>query len=63
MELIRGLHNLGARGPGCVLSVGNYDGVHRGHQSLLAELRRQAQALGLPAEVNTLRRSRRRAGC
>jgi riboflavin kinase / FMN adenylyltransferase len=53
MELIRGLHNLGARGPGCVLSVGNYDGVHRGHQSLLAELRRQAQALGLPATVMT----------
>lgn len=53
MELIRGLHNLGARASGCVLSIGNYDGVHLGHQSLLAEVCRQAQALGLPATVMT----------
>ncbi|MGH8530161.1 MAG: bifunctional riboflavin kinase/FAD synthetase, partial [Nevskiales bacterium] len=32
MEVIRGLHNLHPRHRGCVLTIGNYDGVHLGHQ-------------------------------
>lgn len=51
MELIRGLHNLKPRHRGCVLSIGNYDGVHRGHQALLERLRQQSARLGLPATV------------
>lgn len=51
MELIRGLHNLKPRHRGCVLSIGNYDGVHRGHQALLDRLREQARQHGLPATV------------
>ena len=51
MELIRGLHNLTAGHRGCVLSIGNYDGVHRGHQALLARLRELARQHGLPATV------------
>lgn len=51
MELIRGLHNLRPEHRGCVLSIGNYDGVHRGHQALLARLRESATRLGLPATV------------
>lgn len=51
MELIRGLHNLRPEHRGCVLSIGNYDGVHRGHQALLAKLREHSRRLGLPATV------------
>jgi riboflavin kinase / FMN adenylyltransferase len=51
MELIRGLHNLRARHHGCVATIGNYDGVHRGHQAILAQLQEQARAHGLPSTV------------
>jgi riboflavin kinase/FMN adenylyltransferase len=53
MELVRGLHNLRPRHHGCVATIGNYDGVHRGHQQMLAVLRRRAHELGLPATVVT----------
>lgn len=51
MELIRGLHNLRPRHRGTVLTVGNFDGVHRGHQAVLAGLRACADAAGLPLTV------------
>jgi riboflavin kinase / FMN adenylyltransferase len=51
MELIRGLHNLRARHHGCVATIGNYDGVHRGHQSVLSQLAEQAAKRGLPSTV------------
>jgi riboflavin kinase/FMN adenylyltransferase len=53
MELVRGIHNLRPRHRGCVATIGNYDGVHRGHQHMLAALRRRAGELGLPATVIT----------
>jgi riboflavin kinase/FMN adenylyltransferase len=51
MELIRGLHNLRERHRGCVLSIGNFDGFHRGHQALVARLRQHATRLGVPVAV------------
>jgi riboflavin kinase/FMN adenylyltransferase len=36
-----------------VVTIGNFDGVHRGHQALLAELVGQARTLGGPAVVLT----------
>ena len=38
---------------GGAISIGNFDGVHRGHAALVAELRRQAQAAGGPAVAVT----------
>ena len=37
---------------GC-LSIGNFDGVHRGHQHILSELTRHARRMGVPAVVVT----------
>ena len=38
MELIRGLHNLHPRHRGCAATIGNFDGVHLGHQALFHEV-------------------------
>ncbi|HEY6644462.1 bifunctional riboflavin kinase/FAD synthetase [Povalibacter sp.] len=51
MELIRGLHNLRPRHRGCVLTVGAFDGVHRGHQEMIRVLREKGADHGLPAVV------------
>jgi riboflavin kinase/FMN adenylyltransferase len=51
MEVVRGLHNLRARHRGCVLTVGAFDGVHRGHQEMIRILREQAARLVAPATV------------
>lgn len=51
MELIRGTHNIRTRHHGCVLTIGNFDGVHRGHQALLSHLAQEGQRLGLPSVV------------
>jgi riboflavin kinase/FMN adenylyltransferase len=37
----------------CVLTIGNFDGLHRGHQTLLRLLTSQAKASGLPASALT----------
>jgi riboflavin kinase/FMN adenylyltransferase len=52
MKVFRGLPNAEARAP-CALTIGNFDGVHRGHQALLARLRVVAERLGLEAAVMT----------
>ncbi|HET6725821.1 MAG TPA: hypothetical protein VFH85_07445, partial [Gammaproteobacteria bacterium] len=46
MELIRGLHNLRARHRGSAVTIGNFDGMHLGHQAMLRQLRERARALG-----------------
>ncbi|RUO79818.1 bifunctional riboflavin kinase/FAD synthetase [Idiomarina tyrosinivorans] len=53
MELVRGIHNLRAEHKGCVLTIGNFDGVHLGHLAVLEKVKQQAQALAVPAAVMT----------
>jgi len=53
MELIRGLHNLQPKHRGCVATIGNFDGVHLGHQAVLGQLAEKSDALCLPATVIT----------
>lgn len=52
MKVFRGLPNDRARAP-CALTIGNFDGVHRGHQALLAHVTGAATRLGLEAAVMT----------
>jgi riboflavin kinase/FMN adenylyltransferase len=51
MELVRGSHNISNAGRGCVLTVGNYDGVHLGHQRMIGVLKARAAELRCPATV------------
>ncbi|MEO7557857.1 MAG: bifunctional riboflavin kinase/FAD synthetase [Gammaproteobacteria bacterium] len=51
MELIRGLYNLRQRHAGCVATIGNFDGVHLGHQAVLGQLAEKSAELGIPAVV------------
>ena len=51
MELIRGLHNIHPRHRGCVLTIGNFDGVHLGHQAVLAKVVAIARQMQLPSCV------------
>ncbi len=53
MELIRGLHNLRPRHRGCALTIGNFDGVHRGHQAVIAQLAEIARNSGVPSTALT----------
>lgn len=53
MELIRGIHNIKAQHNGCVLTIGNFDGVHLGHQQVLQKVSEQAKKLNLPSVVMT----------
>lgn len=52
MKVFRGLPNAIARAP-CALAIGNFDGVHLGHQALLARLRLAASRLQIDAAVMT----------
>lgn len=51
MELIRHIHNLRDNHRECVATIGNFDGVHRGHQAVIKQLGEHADELGLPAMV------------
>ncbi|MCP4128117.1 MAG: bifunctional riboflavin kinase/FAD synthetase [Gammaproteobacteria bacterium] len=53
MQVIRGLHNLRSEHRGCVATIGNFDGVHLGHQAVFRHLAEQAKALDLPTTVVT----------
>jgi riboflavin kinase/FMN adenylyltransferase len=52
MKVFRGLPNAESRAPSA-LTIGNFDGVHRGHQALLARLREAADLRNLETAVMT----------
>jgi riboflavin kinase / FMN adenylyltransferase len=45
MEIIRGLANLNTRYPKTVLTIGNFDGIHLGHQKVISMVLRKAQEI------------------
>ncbi|MBF0220066.1 MAG: bifunctional riboflavin kinase/FAD synthetase [Gammaproteobacteria bacterium] len=53
MQLIRGQHNLRPQHRHCVATIGNFDGVHLGHQAVLGQLAESADKLGLPTTIIT----------
>jgi riboflavin kinase/FMN adenylyltransferase len=53
MELIRGFQGLQGRAAGCAVTIGAYDGLHLGHQALLARLHEHALRLHQPAVLVT----------
>ena len=52
MKIFRGFHHPGIAA-GCALTIGNFDGVHRGHQAMLALLNSEAAHRGVPSCVLT----------
>lgn len=52
-KIIRGFHNLSASPAGCVATIGNFDGVHLGHQAVLNQLAMKGDTLGLPVVIIT----------
>ncbi|MCA7113220.1 adenylyltransferase/cytidyltransferase family protein, partial [Staphylococcus aureus] len=53
MELIRGIHNIKPQHRGCVLTIGNFDGVHLGHQEVLRQVSLRAREMSLASVVMT----------
>ncbi len=52
MQVFRGLPRPSSiAAGGCALTIGNFDGVHRGHQAMLALLTNEARHRGLPSCV------------
>ncbi len=52
MQIFRGFHHPGIA-PACALTIGNFDGVHRGHQAMLALLNNEARHRKVPSCVLT----------
>lgn len=51
MQVIRGLAHLKPFVDGCVLTIGNFDGLHLGHRAVIKKLVARGEALGLPVAI------------
>jgi riboflavin kinase/FMN adenylyltransferase len=49
MEIIRGIHNIKPSHRGCIVTIGNFDGVHLGHQAILRQVKRKSLEIGAPS--------------
>ena len=47
MQVIRGIYNYPQASDGAVITIGNFDGVHRGHRRILKQVADSATKLGL----------------
>lgn len=52
-QLIRGLYNVAPQHKAGVVTIGNFDGVHQGHQALITRVKERAKALHVPSIVIT----------
>ena len=53
MQIVESLEQISRLPRGMVLSIGNFDGVHRGHQTIIATARRAAEQRGVQTAVMT----------
>ncbi|MDF7666850.1 bifunctional riboflavin kinase/FAD synthetase [Orbaceae bacterium ESL0727] len=51
MKIIRGIENLHHQFEQCAVTLGNFDGVHLGHQKLIEQLVAKSKTLNLPSVV------------
>ncbi|RCK46998.1 riboflavin kinase [Thalassospira profundimaris] len=51
MRVFRSFENLPIDARGAVVAIGNFDGLHLGHQTILAQARRIAERLGVPLAI------------
>ncbi|MBT8125741.1 MAG: bifunctional riboflavin kinase/FAD synthetase [Gammaproteobacteria bacterium] len=51
MQLIRTIHNHKSDSSGAVATIGNFDGVHLGHQVVINKITQQSKELNLPSMV------------
>lgn len=51
MKLLRHLQPLPVSAAGCIATIGNFDGLHRGHQQVIRLVQAKAAECGLPATV------------
>lgn len=52
-KLIRSLYNMTPQQQGGIITIGNFDGVHLGHQALVKTVVEKARSLGVPSMVVT----------
>ena len=56
MEIIHSLESLNPL-RGSVLTLGSYDGIHRGHREILSSVVHHARARGIPSVLVTFEKS------
>ncbi len=53
MQILKNYSEVPSEFKGCVLAIGNFDGVHLGHQAVIGEAQKKAAELGAPSGVLT----------